>query len=130
MKNRSLADFQPDFSKGLIPVICQDYISGQVLMLAWTNEEAWKLSLQTGEAHYWSRSREKIWRKGESSGNVQKIESIRLDCDNDALLFLVRQIGDAACHTGHQSCFYRELKEGCIRECAPLIFDPQTIYGK
>ncbi len=123
-------DFQPDFSKGLLPVIAQDYESGLVLMLAWINEEAWKMSMRTGEAHYWSRSRQKIWHKGESSGNVQKIIAIRLDCDNDAILFLVRQAGGAACHTGHQSCFFREWREGRSEVCSPQIFDPRIVYGE
>lgn len=121
--------FEPDFSKGLLPVIAQDYESGLVLMLAWINEEAWKLSLSTGEAHYWSRSRNKLWRKGESSGNVQEIVSVRLDCDNDAILFLVRQRGGAACHTGRQSCFFREWRGGRAGICSELVFDPELVYG-
>lgn len=123
-------DFQPDFSAGLLPVITQDFASGTVLMLAWLNDEAWRQSLVTGEAHYWSRSRKKIWHKGESSGNVQIIMSIRLDCDRDAILFLVEQKGGAACHTGHQSCFFKEWKNGRIVECSPQIFDPADVYGK
>lgn len=126
---KSAPDFQPDFSHGLLPAIAQDYESGLVLMLAWVNEEAWQKTLQTGEAHYWSRSRGKIWHKGESSGNTQKIESIRLDCDSDAILFLVRQNGGAACHTGRQSCFFREWKEGRVTECCRRIFDPAAVYG-
>lgn len=122
-------DFKPDFSKGLLPVIVQENDSGLVLMLAWLNEEAWQESLRTGEAHYWSRSRKKLWHKGESSGNVQKIKSIRLDCDNDSILFLVEQKGGAACHTGHKSCFFREWKEGLISECSPQIFDPRIVYA-
>lgn len=122
-------DFQPDFSRGLLPAIAQDCESGLVLMLAWVNEEAWEKSLQTGEAHYWSRSRGKIWHKGESSGNTQKIESVRLDCDSDAILFLVRQKGEAACHTGRQSCFFREWKDGRVAECCRRVFDPAAVYG-
>lgn len=123
------AGFNPDFSKGLLPVIAQDAGSGQVLMLAWMNAEAWELSLASGEAHYFSRSRQKIWHKGETSGNTQKIAAIRLDCDNDAILLLVRQNGGAACHTGHKSCFYREFKDGEVRNCSPQVFDPVTVYG-
>ena len=122
-------DFTPDFSKGLLPVIVQEDESRLVLMLAWLNEEAWQQSLRTGEAYYWSRSRKKLWHKGESSGNVQKIKSIRLDCDSDAILFLVEQIGGAACHTGHQSCFFKEWRNGNLSECSPQIFDPHIVYG-
>ena len=124
------APFQPDFSKGLLPVIVQEKGSGLVLMLAWLNEEAWQASLRSGEAHYWSRSRGKLWRKGESSGNTQKISSIRLDCDYDAILFLVEQKGGAACHTGRQSCFFREWRDGRVELCSPKIFDPEEVYGK
>lgn len=119
----------PDFSNGLLPAIAQDAASGEVLMLAWMNEEAWARTLATGEAHYWSRSRQKLWHKGESSGNVQYICAIRLDCDNDAILLIVRQEGGAACHTGHRSCFYRELQASGVCECSPQIFDPATVYG-
>lgn len=121
--------FKPDFSKGLVPVIAQDASTLEVLMLAWINAEAWKLSLETGEAHYFSRSRQKIWHKGETSGHVQKLVAIRLDCDADAVLFLVKQAGNAACHTGHASCFFRELNESGTRECSPVIFDPSQVYS-
>lgn len=122
--------FQPRFESGLLPAIVQDAASGTVLMLAWMNEEAWQKSMTSGEAHYWSRSRRKIWHKGESSGNIQKIIAIRLDCDSDAILLLVEQAGGAACHTGHASCFYRELRNGKVQKCAPVIFDPEKVYGK
>lgn len=122
-------DFQPDFSNGLLPVIVQDAESGEILMLAWMNAEAWAKTIATGEAHYWSRSRQKLWHKGETSGNTQTIVAIRLDCDNDAILLLVRQKGGAACHTGRRSCFYRELKDTAVRICSPLIFDPEKVYG-
>jgi phosphoribosyl-AMP cyclohydrolase len=106
----STANFRPDFEKGggILPAIAQCADSGQVLMLAYMNEEAWEKTLQIGEAHYYSRSRGVLWHKGESSGNVQKIKSIRLDCDNDAILLIIEQVGGAACHTGFESCFYRE----------------------
>jgi len=123
-------DFIPDFQKqgGLVPAIVQDAASGEVLMLAYVNAQAWQKSLETGETHFFSRSRNKLWHKGGTSGHVQRIRSIRLDCDNDTLLFLVEQVGNAACHTGYRSCFYRELKDGVVRECAPVIFDPKEVY--
>lgn len=124
------ADFYPDFSKGdgLLPVIAQSSAGGEVLMLAYMNEEAYRLTLSSGEAHYYSRSRKRLWRKGESSGHVQKVLALRLDCDNDALLLLVEQVGGAACHTGYASCFYRELRAGKTRECCPRVFDPEEVY--
>lgn len=120
---------EPDFAAGLVPAIAQDFKTREILMLAWLNREAWEKTLATGEAHYWSRSRKKIWHKGESSGHVQKIVSIRLDCDNDAIVFLVEQNG-AACHTGHYSCFFRELTVEGERICSPLVFNPDEVYGK
>lgn len=121
--------FAPDFSKGLLPAVAQDHRSGDVLMLAYMNEEAWQKTLQTGEVHYWSRSRNQLWHKGATSGNVQKVRSVRLDCDSDAILLLVEQEGGAACHTGRRSCFYREWKDGSPRECSPRVFDPKDVYG-
>ena len=123
------ADFIPDFSKGLVPAIAQDCASGEVLMLAYMNEDAWRKTLETGEAHYWSRSRRELWHKGGTSGNVQKVRALRLDCDNNSVLLLVEQQGGAACHTGRRSCFYREWKDGRLRECAPQVFDPKKVYG-
>ena len=122
--------FSPDFSKGLLPAIAQDSDSGEVLMLAYMNEDAWRKTLETGEAHYWSRSRKELWHKGGTSGNVQKVRSVRLDCDNDTILLLIEQIGGAACHTGKRSCFYRELKQCSVRECSPQVVDPQKVYGR
>lgn len=123
---------RPDFKKtnGLIPVIAQDETSGEVLMMAYMNEESYNRTLECGEAVYFSRSRRKLWHKGESSGCVQKVKSIRIDCDNDTLLLLVEQVGGAACHTGRRSCFYRELKDGKVRECSPQVFDPAEVYDK
>lgn len=123
-------DFTPDFKKqgGLVPAIAQDAASGEVLMLAYVNEEAWLKTLETGEAHYYSRSRNKLWHKGGTSGHVQRIVSVRLDCDSDTLLYLVEQIGGAACHEGYRSCFFRELKDGATSECSPLVFDPKEVY--
>ena len=123
------ADFIPDFSKGLVPAIAQDCASGEVLMLAYMNEDAWRKTLESGEAHYWSRSRRELWHKGGTSGNVQKVRALRLDCDNDTVLLLVEQQGGAACHTGRRSCFYREWKDGRLRECAPQVFDPKKVHG-
>lgn len=129
-KEKEGEKLEPAFGRGLIPAIVQDCHSGEVLMLAWMNRDAWLLTLSTGEAHYWSRSRQKIWRKGETSGNIQKIKSVRLDCDNDAVLLQVEQIGKAACHTGRRSCFYRQLSQNGYEICSPQIFDPVRTYGK
>lgn len=122
-------NFTPNFNGGLLPAIAQDAATGEVLMVAWMNEQAWRLTLATGEAHYFSRSRQKIWHKGESSGNTQQIKAIRLDCDNDAILLLIHQNGGAACHTGRRSCFYRESADGKVNFCSPQVFDPQKVYG-
>ena len=123
-------DFAPDFDKmELIPAIAQDAATGEVLMLAYMNRQAWQATLDTGEAHYWSRSRQALWRKGGTSGHVQQVRAIRLDCDSDTIVLLVEQLGGAACHKGYRSCFYRELKDGQVRECSPLVFDPKEVYG-
>jgi phosphoribosyl-AMP cyclohydrolase len=114
------------FVDGLIPVIVQDIKSGQVLMMAYANEEAIQLTQETGYAHYYSRSRKKIWKKGEESGHFQKVRQILTDCDEDCLLYLVEQKG-AACHTGYVSCFYRTLSEDIV---GIKIFDPEKVYGK
>ena len=122
----------PDFTKGggLIPAIAQDAATREVLMLAYMNAEAWEKTLETGEAHYWSRSRKSLWHKGVTSGHVQKIRAIRLDCDLDAVVLLIEQIGGAACHEGHRSCFFRErAKDGSAVECSPKVFDPKKVYG-
>jgi len=122
-----------DFSKnsGLIPAIVQDFRSGKVLMLAYINQASWEKTLKTGEAHYWSRSRQEIWHKGESSGHVQKIREIYVDCDNDTVLFRVEQIGGAACHTGHETCFYKKVsRDGNFIEMGQRIFDPEKVYKK
>ncbi|MCJ8332067.1 MAG: phosphoribosyl-AMP cyclohydrolase [Lentisphaeria bacterium] len=122
-----------DFSKsddGLIPAIAQDFDSGDVLMLAYINEDAWKHSLETGNATYWSRSRSKLWKKGEESGNVQKIKEIYIDCDNDTVVFKVEQVGGAACHTGHRTCFFRKVENDELITIGEKIFDPDTVYKK
>lgn len=127
-ENTTIAE--PDFRGGLLPAIAQDCETLEVLMLAWMNMDAYRLTVESGEAHYFSRSRGALWRKGETSGHVQKVRSIRLDCDGDAILLLVEQAGGAACHTGRRSCFYRQLGPGGWSECSPLIFDPSTVYGR
>ena len=123
---------KPDFEKGdgLIPVIAQDAETGEVLMLAYMNEEAFNATLETGKASYYSRSRGKFWMKGESSGNTQEVQEVRMDCDNDTIVLKIKQIGDAACHTGHRSCFYKKLEKGNWIEEGELVFDPKEVYGK
>ena len=121
-----------DFSKivgGLLPVIVQDNETNDVLMLAFANEEAVKKSLETGYAHYYSRSRMSLWKKGETSGHLQEIKRVIMDCDNDTLLIKVHQIG-AACHKGYYSCFYKELKNGNTHDIGKKIFNPDEIYKK
>ncbi|MGA7879010.1 MAG: phosphoribosyl-AMP cyclohydrolase [Desulfoferrobacter sp.] len=123
---------KPDFSKqnGLLPAIVQDAGSGKVLMLAYMNELAWDKTVETGEAHYWSRSRQKLWLKGEESGHVQKVREIYLDCDLDTILLRVEQVGGAACHTGYQSCFYQRYSNGEIETVGERVFDPKEVYKK
>ena len=117
-------------SGGLIPAIAQDYETGEILMLAYINEESWKLTLDTGIAHYWSRSRSKLWKKGESSGNLQEVKEIRVDCDADTVILKVNQIGGAACHTGHRSCFYQVVRDGELVVEGERVFDPEEVYGR
>ncbi|CAD7781717.1 Phosphoribosyl-AMP cyclohydrolase [Candidatus Methanoperedenaceae archaeon GB50] len=118
-----------DFSKnnGLIPVIAQDYQTGEVLMLAFMNEEAWEKTQETGIAHYYSRTRKTLWKKGGSSGHIQKVKEIFVDCDNDTLLLKVEQIG-AACHKGYRSCFYRKLENGRLKIMSKKAFNPEEVY--
>jgi phosphoribosyl-AMP cyclohydrolase len=122
----------PDFAKmgGLLPVITQEFASGQVLMLAYMNEEAWELTLKTGEAHYYSRSRQTIWHKGATSGHVQRVKEIYLDCDLDTVLLKVDQVGGAACHEGYQSCFYRKREPDGWHITGPRVFDPKEVYKR
>lgn len=117
-------------SDGLVPVIVQEEDSGQVLMFAWMNREALVLSQDEGYAVFWSRSRKKLWRKGEESGHRQKVVEIRLDCDEDVLLMRVQQIGGIACHTGRHHCFYRKLQDGKWFEVESVLKDPELIYGR
>ena len=114
---------------GLIGAIAQDAVSLRVLTLAWMNRDALLRTAATREAHYWSRSRQKLWRKGETSGFVQKIREIRLDCDRDAVLLLVDQVGGIACHTGHERCFYSKLDDHAWQDVEPVRKDPKAIYG-
>lgn len=127
-EDRMVIDFEK--SGGLLPVIAQDAGSGEVLMLAYMNEEAFKKTLETGKATYYSRSRKKLWVKGESSGNEQEVVEVRLDCDGDTLLLKINQKGGAACHTGHRSCFHRRFKEnGGLETLGSPLFDPEKVYG-
>lgn len=114
---------------GLIPAIVQDAETGEVLMLAFMNELSWQKTLETGKATYWSRTRKKLWIKGGTSGNVQLIKEIRIDCDDDTVLLKVEQIGGAACHTGHRSCFYKKIENNDIVIVGEKIFDPKEVYG-
>jgi phosphoribosyl-AMP cyclohydrolase len=123
---------EPDFEKmnGLVPVIVQDYLTKKVLMLAYLNKEAWELSLKTKEAHFFSRSRNCLWHKGDTSGHVQKIKEVLLDCDRDTVLFKVEQVGGACCHDGYASCFYRALEGDEVKIVEEKIFDPERVYGR
>jgi phosphoribosyl-AMP cyclohydrolase len=114
---------------GLVPAIAQDWQSGEVLMMAWMNRESLSNSITSGEVVYWSRSRQRLWHKGESSGHTQKIKAIRLDCDGDVLLLAVEQVGAIACHTGRRSCFYRRLDQGEWHITDAIVKSPQAIYG-
>jgi phosphoribosyl-AMP cyclohydrolase len=114
---------------GLVPAIAQDAASGRVLTLAWMNREALERTAGSGEAHYWSRSRKRLWKKGEASGHVQTVREIRLDCDADAVLLVVEQRGGIACHTGRERCFFRRLEDGRWRDVEPVLKDPRDIYG-
>lgn len=117
--------------KGLVPVIAQDEKDGMVLMMAYMNKVSLEMTLKTGYATYWSRSRNKLWKKGEESGNMQRVSAIYKDCDGDTLLVKIHQIGDAACHTGQRSCFYSEATpEGAWKEISAPIFDPKKVYKK
>lgn len=115
---------------GLVPAIAQDAETGRVLMLAWMNRESLELTIKEGRAVYWSRSRNKLWRKGEESGHVQMVKELRMDCDNDVLLLRVEQRGDIACHTGRHSCFFQRLQEGVWIAVDPVLKDPNQIYSK
>lgn len=121
-----------DFSKmgGLAPAIVQDHATGEVLMLAFMNQAAWEATLETGKATYYSRSRDKLWVKGESSGHVQQVREIRVDCDADTILLKVAQIGGAACHLGYKSCFFRKVIDGSLQTTETRVFNPDEVYKK
>jgi phosphoribosyl-AMP cyclohydrolase len=121
-----------DFAKsgGLVPAIAQDADTGQVLMLAWMNREAYEETLRTGRACYFSRSRNKLWRKGEESGHVQEVREVYVDCDADTVLLKVKQVGGAACHEGYPSCFFRRVEGDEVKVVGERIFDPKAVYKK
>ncbi len=121
-----------DFKKsgGLIPAIAQDWKTGEVLMLAYINEESWKETLRTGHGVYWSRSRSKLWHKGEESGNVQIVKEILVDCDADTVIFKVEQVGGAACHEGYRTCFFRKVAGDTLEVVGERVFDPKKVYKK
>jgi len=123
-------DFKLDFKKGngLIPAIAQDDKTGEVLMLAYMNEQAFKETLKTGKATYYSRSRNALWKKGETSGHVQHVKEIRVDCDNDTVLLKVDQVGNAACHKGYKSCFFSKVEGNDLTIVESKIFDPKEVY--
>jgi phosphoribosyl-AMP cyclohydrolase len=129
---QSLPEDGPDFAKGdgLLPAIAQDAETGEVLMMAYMNAESYAETLATGRAVYYSRSRKKLWRKGEESGNVQEVRAIYIDCDADTLLLSVNQIGGAACHAGYKSCFYRQVTPEGLKVVGTRVFDPEKVYGK
>jgi phosphoribosyl-AMP cyclohydrolase len=122
---------RPDFDKagGLIPAIAQDEATGEILMLAYMNPAALDATIQTGEVHYYSRSRQTLWHKGGTSGHVQKVKDIRLDCDGDAVVVKIEQVGGAACHTGHRSCFHYAYQDGQFAATGVKAFDPRKVYG-
>ncbi len=125
---------EPNFEKGngLVPAVVQDYETGEVLMVAYMNRLSWEKTLETKKAHFWSRSRESLWLKGETSGHVQIVREVRIDCDEDTVLLKVDQIGGAACHTGHRSCFYRKMDQSAGEEgfvvIGEKVFDPKEVY--
>ena len=126
----SFLDEVPWDGNGLVAVVTQDASTGKVLTLAWMNREALQQTVDRKEAVYWSRSRNKLWRKGEESGHVQKVLEVRLDCDADAILLKVEQVGGIACHTGRESCFFRKLENGKWVTVDPVLKDPKLIYKK
>ena len=116
--------------QGLIPAIAQDWKSGEILMLAWMNQQAFELTVTEGRAVYWSRSRQALWRKGEQSGHVQELKELHIDCDSDTVLMKVEQVGGIACHTGRRSCFFRKLERGGWQVSEAIVRSPEEIYGK
>ena len=125
----SFLDEVPWNGDGLIAAVAQDSSTGKVLTVAWMNREALRETVDSSRAVYWSRSRNKLWRKGESSGHVQRVREVRLDCDGDAIVLIVEQEGGIACHTGHERCFFRRLDNGAWHDVEPVLKDPKAIYG-
>lgn len=125
-------DLDLDFSKfdGLLPAVVQDFDSGDVLMVGFMNKEAWEKTLSTGMATFFSRSRQELWVKGKTSGNIQKVREIRIDCDDDTVLLKVDQVGGAACHKGYKSCFYRKIDGDRVETIGKPVFDPREVYKK
>jgi len=121
-----------DFAKGggMLPAIIQDWKTGEVLMVGYMSPDSWAKTQETGKVCFWSRARKKLWTKGETSGNVQIVKEVYLDCDNDALLLKIEQVGGAACHTGYRSCFYRRVVDGQLKTIGEPIFDPKEVYGE
>jgi phosphoribosyl-AMP cyclohydrolase len=117
-------------ANGLIPALIQDHKDNEILMVAWMNKASLLDTLKTGKTHFWSRSRQKYWMKGEESGNVQNVKETFYDCDNDVLLFKVEQVGEAACHTGHRSCFYMQVTPEGLKDTGKMVFDPAKVYKK
>lgn len=113
---------------GLVPAIAQEAATGRILMMAWMNREALALTAETGFAHYYSRSRQRLWKKGEASGHLQKVRELRLDCDGDAIVLAIEQSGGIACHTGRASCFFRQYRDGAWQIADPVLKDPAAIY--
>ncbi len=128
MNTKALLDAIVPDGNGLVPAIAQQYDTGEVLMLAWMNHEAIEATVSTGQAHYWSRRRAKLWRKGETSGQTQRVVDLRVDCDGDTLLVLVDQTG-VACHTGRRQCFFRRIGNTGLETIAPVEADPKSLYG-
>lgn len=120
-----------DFAKsgGLVPAVVQDWKTGEVLMVGYMNAESWAKTQETGKICFWSRSRQKLWVKGETSGHVQIVKEVWVDCDHDAILLKIEQVGGAACHTGYRSCFYRRIENGKLIEVGERVFDPKEVYG-
>lgn len=124
---------KPHFKKsssGLLPAIAQDWETNEVLMLAYINEQSWQETLKSGKATYWSRSRKELWKKGDTSGNVQLVKDILIDCDRDTIIFKVEQVGSAACHQGYRSCFFRSITEDSCEIVSDKVFNPEDVYKK
>ena len=128
IRNLSVVTLNFEKGDGLIPTIVQDYETSEVLMLAFMNREAWHKTLKTGQATYWSRTRQELWVKGKTSGHVQRVKEIRVDCDDDTILLKVDQVGGAACHTGYRSCFHKRVEGNAVVLVGERIFDPKEVY--